>query len=91
MQDPEPNWMTRLDVRILELLETVDIAVLPGTIAVNLQERTTDVLTRCHMLAEHGLVQRVEYNRKAIVLAPDGEDFLAGNLSNRDLGCQIQA
>jgi predicted transcriptional regulator len=80
MADRTPGWMVHADREILEFLETTDIPVLPGTIAVNLDRRRTTVTSRCHMLADHGLVRRHPRHRRAVVISPRGEDFLAGNV-----------
>jgi hypothetical protein len=78
--------MIGLDRRILELLEGVDIAVRPATIAVNVNGETSTVVARCHLLADHGLIRRGARDRRAMTLSPRGEDLLAGNVHGSALG-----
>lgn len=77
--------MDGYDRRILELLEAVACPLCPPSIAVNVRSSPTDARVRCQKLCGLGLLATEERGRKAFVLTPMGEDFVAGNVTAESL------
>nr|WP_276282667.1 MarR family transcriptional regulator [Halorussus sp. DT72] len=77
------DWMTPMDERVLELLQSAGLVLSPSIIAYNLGSSREGVSRRLQELTNHGLVNRVE--RGKYELSKEGEQFLAGDLDASEL------
>lgn len=80
LSGPLPEWMVPLDVRVLEFLERVDVPVLPGTIAYNLDRDRPDVVSRTLLLSDFGLLVRESRTPNAFRISSLGSELLAGEI-----------
>lgn len=75
--------MTQADDRILETLAETQLVLSPRVLAVNIDYTRHYISARLRILAEAGLVERVEEGLYRIT--ESGEAYLAGELSAKDL------
>lgn len=78
------DWMTPMDDRILELLQSAGIVLSPSIIAFNLDVSREAVNRRLKELAAYGLVIYVERGKYEISEA--GQKYLEGELDAMELG-----
>ncbi len=73
--------MTRADDYILELLDKIDIAANPATIAYNIDYDNSYIAERCRVMDEYGLVDRVDQKRVMYEITDLGRRYLADELT----------
>jgi len=78
---PRFTWMTRADDYILELLDNIDIAANPATIAYNIDYDNSYIGERCRVMNEYGLVDRVDEKRVMYVITDLGRRYLVDDLT----------
>ena len=83
---PRVEWMTQADERILEFLQEKEIVASPAVIAANIDYTGKYVSNRCRMLADAGLIQRVDASNYQIT--DFGERFLDGDVEAEELEVQ---
>lgn len=76
------DWMTPLDDRILEVLESAGLVLSPAIIAYNLDKSREAVSRRLSELADHGLVTKVERGKYKIT--DQGSGYLEGEFDATD-------
>lgn len=72
--------MTRADDYILELLRDAGITANPSTIGYNIDYDRRYVSERCRILAENGLLERVDESKAMYRITEKGRKYLAGEL-----------
>lgn len=77
------DWMTPMDDRILELLQSAGIVLSPSIIAYNLDASREGVTRRLQELTSYGLVNRVDRGKYEIT--KKGTGYLAGELDADNL------
>ena len=80
----EVDWMQPADNYILEWLSRAGKQT-PHTIGLNIAYSYETASHRCPVLAEHGLLDRVEGERGVYELSERGQRYLDGELSPEDL------
>ncbi|EMA38488.1 hypothetical protein [Halococcus hamelinensis] len=80
----EVDWMQPSDNYILEWLSHAGKQT-PHTIGLNIAYSYETASHRCPILANHGLLNRIEGERGVYELSDLGRQYLAGELSPEDL------
>lgn len=70
--------MTQADERVLEFLDEKEIVASPSVIGANIDYTGEYISRRCRMLADVGLLQRVDSSNYRITEL--GEQFLVGDI-----------
>jgi len=83
---PLVSWMTKSDPAILEFFEEQDIAMAPAVVSFNVGGVShPTVKRRMPILADHGLLERVEGKRGYYQITEKGSAYLAGDLDASEL------
>ena len=83
---PLVSWMTKSDPAILEFFEEQDISMPPAVVSFNIQGVShPTVKRRMPVLADHGLLEKVEEKRGYYRITDRGRAYLAGELEADDL------
>lgn len=76
------DWMTPMDDRILEVLQSAGIVLSPSIIAYNLGKSREAVSRRLAELSNAGLVRKLERGKYEITSR--GSNYLSGDFKPRD-------
>ena len=71
------EWMTPMDDLLLEMLKSSDIVLSPSIISFNLDLSREAVNRRLQILADHGLVEKIERGKYEIT--DKGSGYLSGD------------
>lgn len=83
---PLVSWMTKSDPVVLEFFEEQDIAMPPAVVSFNIEGASyATVKRRLPVLAENGLLEKVDETKGYYRITDRGRAYLAGDLDASDL------
>ena len=83
---PLVSWMTKSDPALLEFFAETDIAMPPAVVSYNIDGVShPTVKRRLPMLADNGLLKKVDDDRGYYRITDLGRSYLAGDLEADDL------
>jgi len=83
---PLVSWMTKSDPAILEFFEEQEISMPPAVVSFNIQGVShPTVKRRLPVLADNGLLERVEEKRGYYRITEKGRQYLSGDLDASEL------
>ncbi|NLV09995.1 ArsR family transcriptional regulator [Halomicrobium mukohataei] len=83
---PLVSWMTKSDPAILELYDETGIAMPPAVVSYNIEGIShPTVKRRLPILADNGLLKRIDDKQGYYQITDQGRDYLAGKLDIEDL------